>query len=67
MFFNEILNINNWKILALRDDCTYATLTQLASAPLTALSVYMKMGLQFNDTFTLHLVGKSLRYKIHIE
>jgi len=48
---------------ALRDDCIYVTITQLATIPLTALSVYWKSQLPFEETFTLHLVGAEMTFE----
>lgn len=48
---------------ALRDECAYATLTQIATAPLTALHGYLQAGLRPTETFTIHLVGAELQFE----
>ncbi|XP_035794021.1 uncharacterized protein LOC118467535 [Anopheles albimanus] len=48
---------------ALRDECVYAVLSQIATAPLTALHAYQRTGLPFGSTFTIHLVGAELQFE----
>ncbi|KFB37740.1 hypothetical protein ZHAS_00005053 [Anopheles sinensis] len=48
---------------ALRDECVYAVLSQIATAPLTALYAYQQTGLAFGKTFTIHLVGAELQFE----
>uniref|UniRef100_A0A182J4J7 Uncharacterized protein n=1 Tax=Anopheles atroparvus TaxID=41427 RepID=A0A182J4J7_ANOAO len=48
---------------ALRDECVYAVLSQIATAPLTALYAYQQTGLPFGKTFTIHLVGAELQFE----
>uniref|UniRef100_A0A1B0CJD5 MYND-type domain-containing protein n=1 Tax=Lutzomyia longipalpis TaxID=7200 RepID=A0A1B0CJD5_LUTLO len=48
---------------AIKDDCSYATLTQLATAPLTAYSAMQKVKLSVAETLTIHLVGAELQFE----
>uniref|UniRef100_A0AAG5DLY4 MYND-type domain-containing protein n=1 Tax=Anopheles atroparvus TaxID=41427 RepID=A0AAG5DLY4_ANOAO len=48
---------------ALRDECVYSVLSQIATAPLTALYAYQQTGLPFGKTFTIHLVGAELQFE----
>ena len=50
-------------ISALQDECVYASLTQVASGPLTAINAYQKCGLIPNSTFTVHLIGAELAFE----
>ncbi|XP_053670883.1 axoneme-associated protein mst101(2)-like [Anopheles nili] len=46
-----------------RDECVYAVLSQIATAPLTALHAYQQTGLPFGNAFTIHLVGAELQFE----
>uniref|UniRef100_A0A182YJD2 MYND-type domain-containing protein n=1 Tax=Anopheles stephensi TaxID=30069 RepID=A0A182YJD2_ANOST len=46
-----------------RDECVYAVLSQIATAPLSALYAYQQTGLPFGSTFTIHLVGAELQFE----
>uniref|UniRef100_A0A182Q307 MYND-type domain-containing protein n=1 Tax=Anopheles farauti TaxID=69004 RepID=A0A182Q307_9DIPT len=46
-----------------RDECVYAVLSQIATAPLTALHAYQQTGKPFGSTFTIHLVGAELQFE----
>ncbi|XP_037033646.1 titin-like [Bradysia coprophila] len=62
-------NIDNvFKILyknygAIKDECIYATLTQLATAPLTALYAAQKNQQEIGEVYTIHLVGAELQFE----
>uniref|UniRef100_A0A182M9V1 MYND-type domain-containing protein n=1 Tax=Anopheles culicifacies TaxID=139723 RepID=A0A182M9V1_9DIPT len=46
-----------------RDECVYAVLSQIATAPLSALYAFQQTGLSFGNTFTIHLVGAELQFE----
>ncbi|XP_053661503.1 titin homolog [Anopheles marshallii] len=46
-----------------RDECVYAVLSQIATAPLSALYAFQQTGLPFGNTFTIHLVGAELQFE----
>ncbi|XP_052861405.1 uncharacterized protein LOC128268377 [Anopheles cruzii] len=48
---------------ALRDECVYAVLSQIATAPLTALHAIQRAGRPLGTTFTIHLVGAELQFE----
>ncbi|XP_059609042.1 muscle M-line assembly protein unc-89 [Phlebotomus argentipes] len=48
---------------AIKDDCTYATLTQLATAPLTAYNAVLKAQIPIQESLTIHLVGAELQFE----
>lgn len=48
---------------AIKDECIYATLTQLATAPLTALYAAQKNQQQIGEVYTIHLVGAELQFE----
>lgn len=50
-------------IAALKDECVYATLTQLATAPLTAFYGMEKSQQKIGDSYTIHLVGAELQFE----
>lgn len=61
---NEVFRNMYKNITAIKDQCNYATLTQIATAPLTALKSYQQYMASCNksiqtkvDTFTIHLIG----------
>lgn len=49
--------------LAIKDECTYAALTQLATAPLTAYYAIQKSGHTIRDRLTIHLIGAELQFE----
>ncbi|GAB0092133.1 hypothetical protein DMENIID0001_071030 [Sergentomyia squamirostris] len=57
--FKELYKTN----AAIKDDCTYATLTQLATAPLTAFYALHKAQITVPETLTIHLVGAELQFE----
>lgn len=60
---DEVIKLLYKNSNALRDECVYATLTQVATAPLTALHGYLQTGLKPPETFTIHLVGAELQFE----
>lgn len=50
----------------IRDDCVYVTLTQLATAPLTALLAAQKTNQLIEEVYTIHLVGAELQFEAEI-
>lgn len=50
----------------IRDECVYVTLTQLATAPLTALLAAQKTNQLIEDVYTIHLVGAELQFEAEI-
>lgn len=50
----------------IKDECVYATLTQLATAPLTAYYATQISGRMPEDVFTIHLVGAELQFEADI-
>lgn len=61
---NFILRI---PIADFQNECVYVTLTQLATAPLTAFYAAQKCEqLADNDVFTIHLVGAELQFEAEI-
>lgn len=60
---DEVIKLLYKNSNALRDECAYATLTQIATAPLTALHGYLQAGQKPTETFTIHLVGAELQFE----
>ncbi|KAL1402675.1 hypothetical protein pipiens_005996, partial [Culex pipiens pipiens] len=61
---DEVMKLLYKNSTVLRDECAYATLTQIATAPLTALHGYLQTGLKpSSETFTIHLVGAELQFE----
>lgn len=44
-------------ITAFRDDCVYAALLSIATAPLTAFYSFQRTGVAFGERMVIHLVG----------
>lgn len=62
----KILKFKKTNILclpAIKDECIYATLTQLATAPLTALYASQKNQQQIGEVYTIHLIGAELQFE----
>ncbi|XP_055703161.1 titin homolog isoform X2 [Phlebotomus papatasi] len=57
--FRELYKNNT----AVKDDCTYATLTQLATAPLTAFYALQKTVINVQESLTIHLIGAELQFE----
>lgn len=51
---------------AIKDECVFATLTQLATAPLTAYFATQKAGQQIGEKFTIHLIGAELQFEADV-
>lgn len=60
---DEVIKLLYKNSTALRDECVYATLTQVATGPLTALNGFLQTGLKPTETFTIHLVGAELQFE----
>uniref|UniRef100_A0A1Q3FK86 Putative vegetative cell wall protein gp1 n=1 Tax=Culex tarsalis TaxID=7177 RepID=A0A1Q3FK86_CULTA len=60
---DEVIKLLYKNSNALRDECVYATLTQIATGPLTALHGYLQTGRKPTETFTIHLVGAELQFE----
>lgn len=50
----------------IKDDCVFATLTQLATAPLTAYFAAQKAEQQIGEKFTIHLIGAELQFEADV-
>lgn len=50
----------------IKDDCMFATLTQLATAPLTAFFAIQKSEQIIGEKFTIHLVGAELQFEADV-
>lgn len=50
----------------LKDDCVFATLTQLATAPLTAYYATRVADAKIGEKFIIHLVGAELQFEADI-
>lgn len=62
--FEQIFSeFDNDNVAAIKDECIYATLTQLATAPLTALYGAQKNEQEIGDVYTIHLVGAELQFE----
>lgn len=51
---------------AIKDDCVFATLTQLATAPLTAYYATQVSTGQVGEKFTIHLIGAELQFEADV-
>lgn len=51
---------------AIKDDCVFATLTQLATAPLTAYFATQKAEQEIGEKFTIHLIGAELQFEADV-
>lgn len=49
-----------------KDECVFATLTQLATAPLTAYFACQKAELKISEKFTIHLIGAELQFEADV-
>lgn len=49
--------------IAIKEECTYASLTQLATAPLTAYYGSQIAGQMMQECFTIHLIGAELQFE----
>lgn len=47
----------------LKNDCLYASITQLATAPLTAYFATQVSKLEIGETFVIHLIGAELQFE----
>ena len=50
-------------LTAIKDECTYAALTQLATAPLTAYYAAQRSLKIISEQFTIHLIGAELQFE----
>lgn len=64
--FAEHKEILNSYSIDLKDDCVFATLTQLATAPLTAYYATRIADAKIGEKFTIHLVGAELQFEADI-
>ncbi|XP_031622013.1 muscle M-line assembly protein unc-89-like [Contarinia nasturtii] len=51
---------------AIKDECVFATLTQLATAPLTAYYATQISTEQIGEKFTIHLIGAELQFEADV-
>lgn len=51
---------------AIKDECVFATLTQLATIPLTAYFTTQKAELRIGEKFTIHLIGAELQFEADV-
>lgn len=49
-----------------KDECLFATLTQLSTAPLTAYFATQKAGQNIGEKFTIHLIGAELQFEADV-
>lgn len=69
--FNFILGITNKfgffsNFAVFKDECVFATLTQLSTAPLTAYFATQKAGQNIGEKFTIHLIGAELQFEADV-
>lgn len=50
----------------IKDECVFATLTQLATIPLTAYFTTQTAELNIGERFTIHLVGAELQFEADV-
>lgn len=65
-FWNSIFCFVSITLEAIKDDCVFATLTQLATAPLTAYFATQKADQVIGEKFTIHLIGAELQFEADV-
>lgn len=63
LLFYQCFKVTNNSVAAIKDECIYATLTQLATAPLTALYGAQKNQQNIGEVYTIHLIGAELQFE----
>lgn len=59
-------NVTTFSFQVIKDECVFATLTQLATIPLTAYFTTQTAELNIGERFTIHLVGAELQFEADV-
>lgn len=65
-FVDVCFFISIYHFTAIKEECVFATLTQLATAPLTAYFAAQKALENIGEKFTIHLIGAELQFEADV-